>query len=206
MQSTLPVFSRDGVKDQDGNPWLPDLSGVLDVEELPTGDYLDPSSFEPCPDEAPYPRDQVKIEQQSEKIAFWIFQTYATLVFQRLLIYNKWREAYLADSRDEIVRRKYRFAGTRAIEQILRRDYPDIPGGPPRNYFFPLLPINLISIKLDINHDDDTVLRMYITATVEVRQHVVRMNGTGAGQPVALVENDWSSSSSSSSSSSFDPN
>ena len=75
MQSTLPVFSKDGVHDQDGDPWLPDISGVLDANELPTGDYLDPDSFGPCPDEAPYPRDQVKIQQQSEKIAFWIFDT-----------------------------------------------------------------------------------------------------------------------------------
>lgn len=207
MQSTLPVFSRDGVKDQDGNPWLPDISGVLETEELPTGDYLDPDSFGPCPNEAPYPRDQIKIEEQSEKIAFWMFDTYATLVFQRLLIYNKWREAFLANSRDAIVRGKYRFASTRAIEQILRRDYPDIPGGAPRNYFFPLLPVDLIAIKLDINKDDDTVLRMYITATVEVRQHVAKMSATRGAQPEALtVEDDWSSSSSSSSSSSFDPN
>jgi hypothetical protein len=209
LQCKFPVFDA-GIVDSKGDLWLPDISNVLGFPAVDPGDVLEAKYFRPRPEEAGFPMNEREVAIQSAQIAEWIFETYAVLVYLRLHFYNKRRRLYLKTPDNTTAQRHYRFAAERAIEQMVRRDYIQVDSVRP-NFFHPVLPVFMISIKLQLG-GDNTVYFMDISGAVEVRQRVyqqdLKVGIEEAFDADRLVQPSWSSSSSSysSSHSSFDPN
>ena len=203
--SSLPTFKY--VRNQAGEPWLPNISEVLNVEEADYSadvDELPPEGFECYPIISDDCEKFQLITEHAEKIAAWVFNTYSLLVYNRLKIYNKWRKRINAGP-NEGEQKKYRRACRLATEQILRRDLPQSIF--PFNYDYTILPIFEIAIALNVDPGThpDCVLGMEISATVEVRLRHVIVQGKFK---MSMFDQDrWSSSSSSfSSDSSYFPN
>jgi hypothetical protein len=199
-----PVFKE--VEDQDGNAWLPDITGALFPEQpLNAGDDLNPDHFPECPPESPLPAGAAAA---APAIAKWMFDTYFALVARRIQIYNIYRRIFNGTPSDT-QKGQYRRAARLAIEQILRRDLPPI-----REWKFhqPILPIfdiqmtftRVMGTRANPNPPDvETVSRMIVTGTAVVQQRGLDSQGIFVFNN---IQPEWSSSSSSSSSrSSFIP-
>lgn len=189
--------------------WLPDYGPSLEVAEVPLddSDSIDPQTLRQCPPEAPATASQPEVATAASEIAKWTFDAYFALVSHRLKIYNRYRQLLNSGAHDLETLGKYRHACRLAIEQILRRDLPQIKGWS-WNYEFPLLPIFEIELAFTFSNDtpanDEIIQRISLRAVVEVRQsnsaEPVPFSMSGDEYGTAYCESSTSPSSSSSSS------
>ena len=112
-------------------------------------DLLQAGDFSPCPDDVDFSgqRGQISATPGCKQIAQWAFDTYSKLVFQRITTYNKWRRVVNSGQATLEELGQYRCACRLAIEQMTRRDLPQV-ADLDWNSYQPMLPVSSIQIKL----------------------------------------------------------